>query len=150
MEYTVFLIGVRSRHVKAFMAPFSEGYKVKPYIYKKREEILAMDRQDPSMSDKEYIESLSVYSLMDEHGNMLSTSNPDTKWDHYTILYETSIAKLKRGFANGGDLIPFAVLNSKAEWYDRESEESWDETFYERFIKDRSDETVVSVVRCHL
>jgi hypothetical protein len=92
------------------LAPYDEAIEVEPYVYRTKEQIIKMCREykeqynsNPEKYDylshykdcvtdedlhKAYIEFHKKYEdeKFDEEGNELSTYNPDSKWDWWTIV----------------------------------------------------------------
>ena len=110
--------------------------------------------------------------MIDEDGNLLSTYNPNSKWDWYEIGGRWSKELINKegkntdiDYANQIDwdktLIPFAFVDPNGVWHDKgemgwwamvsnEKEQySWEEEF-KNFIKDLDDEVEVTVVDCHI
>lgn len=94
--------------VEKILAPYNENMEVEPYIYKTKAEIIAEGRaskEEYSHRDskdikdwmKPYLEAHTdgqLYRLeiegvakkdIDKNGNLLSTYNPNSKWDWYSI-----------------------------------------------------------------
>lgn len=86
-----------SKSLEDMMAPFCEGLPVNPYVYKTREEALkAVKHFLKAVATKETINEYSkmseteqirdYYGLdTDEDGNVLTTYNPNSKWDWFDI-----------------------------------------------------------------
>ena len=139
-HFTVAVITDSIEKLESMLAPYNENIEVKPYIDKTKEEIIneAKERQQRALKRKEDGKELDKYDLeyinaktdeelykcdiydddeYDENGNHLTTYNPDSKWDWYSIggrwrnllltkadnedcISETSLEDLINGGAN--------------------------------------------------
>lgn len=74
-HYSVLVVTKTDRisELEKLLAPFDESLEVAPYIYKTKEEL---DELDWITSEDD---------IFDEHGNLLTTYNPNSKWDWYSI-----------------------------------------------------------------
>ena len=110
--------------------------------------------------------------MVDEYGNLLSTYNPNSKWDWYEIggrwsreLINKEGKNTNTDYANQIDwdktLIPFAFVDPNGVWHEKgemgwwamvsneKEQDSWEEEF-KNFIKDLDDEVEVTIVDCHI
>lgn len=123
-HYTVMVITSDGDYETA-LEPFDENLVVEPYIYKTKEEIIEQIKQMKKRYDEEiakggtdtwfeehygnvnWNDDESIYSAyrkleedvdFDENGNELSTYNPNSKWDWYSLGGRwTGTLKLKEG-----------------------------------------------------
>jgi len=91
-HYTVLIIG---NNIEGKLIPYNENLIVKPYIYKRKGEIIATKRR--LEMDKDHFRKVTPMSYiefykywygdyeLDTYGNILTTYNPDSKWDWYEI-----------------------------------------------------------------
>lgn len=78
--------------VRELLDPYSENLEVEPYMAMTKEEALAeialYEEKYPeykTMTDEEKMEDWFGYRIFDEDGNPMSTYNPNSKWDWYSI-----------------------------------------------------------------
>lgn len=78
--------------VSELLAPYDENLEVESHVCKTKEEALAeiakYENDYPeykTMTDEEKIEDYFGISDFDEDGNLMTTYNPDSKWDWYSI-----------------------------------------------------------------
>lgn len=78
--------------VEELLAPYDENLEVESYVSRTKEEALEKiaqyEDQHPeykTMTDEEKIRDWFGYEDFDEDGNPLTTYNPDSKWDWYSI-----------------------------------------------------------------
>ena len=99
-HFTVLIIG---EDIEGKLAPYDEGLEVTPYISLKREELererkeMIEEAKNPpegtSIDYSVYKEGMSLVEFvrlyheqeLDKEGDMLTTYNPDSKWDWYEI-----------------------------------------------------------------
>ena len=74
------------------LAPYDENLEVEPYLYKTKEEALAViaEYEDDhpeykTLTDEEKIKRYFGVRYFDEDGNPMTTYNPNSKWDWYSI-----------------------------------------------------------------
>lgn len=88
-HFVVAVIHREDQSVDDLLAPYDESISVAPYIYKTKEEAIKYARENcPSCKDKTDEECYEYYSdgeETDEDGNILSTYNPNSKWDWYVV-----------------------------------------------------------------
>lgn len=110
--------------------------------------------------------------MIDEDGNLLSTYNPNSKWDWYEIggrwngeLINKEGKNTNIDYANqinwDETCIPFAFVEPNGVWHEKgemgwwamvsneKEQDSWKEEF-ENFVKDLDDEVEVTIVDCHI
>lgn len=82
MHYMVLVLG---RDVEDLLAPYNENIEVEPYVSMAFEEAKeeVSRRKGREVSDEEVREYYD--DEMDEDGNVMSTYNPKSKWDWYSI-----------------------------------------------------------------
>lgn len=142
-----FTVAVLTRHeqsIEDLLAPFDENIKVEPYIYRTKEDIIReakkkkedflqkMKSDDFELRSyhKEYLNCETdedFYAVesqyfeedeMDEDGNELSTYNPKSKWDWWTIGGRWSnLLKTKDGYYTDSCLISELDLTADEESY---------------------------------
>ena len=105
------------------------------------------------------------------NGDLLSTYNPNSKWDWYTIggrwnnyLKTLSGETTNEDYASEidwKDIIPFAFVTPIGEWHERgemgwwacvsngKNIEDWKSEFKE-FLDNLDEDTIVTVVDCHI
>ena len=105
-HFTVAVFTDGTKTVDELLAPFDENISVEPYIYKTKAQIIedAKEKKERYLKDlpsnvpnwmKAYIDAETDEELYqaefdedeqyDEEGNELSTYNPNSKWDWYSI-----------------------------------------------------------------
>lgn len=82
MHYKVLVLG---KNVEELLAPYDENLEVEPYVYKTMEEARAelVEYTAEEYTDEEVAKYFGA--KLDEDGNLLTTSNPNSKWDWYSI-----------------------------------------------------------------
>lgn len=99
-------VGFDSKYdFEELMDVYSEHRQVAPYIHLKKEEIMneAFMKERTSLykeagGDPEKFYSLYVEDeLLDREGNVLSTYNPNSRWDYYTVQEETTVGEILEG-----------------------------------------------------
>lgn len=124
-------------------------------------------------SDDEHYEYMKEYfddDMIDSNGNLLSTYNPDSKWDWYSFGGRWSgYLKLKNGEEVDDALVeevvfgdaPFAFVDTSGGWHERgemgwfgistndKEDDVWEKEFKD-YVQSISGETCVSVVDCHI
>ena len=125
-------------------------------------------------SDDECYEDVKQYfndDMIDENGNLLSTYNPDSKWDWYEVGGRwNNVLTTQNGTKTNEDLVseidwnetscPFAFIDPIGRWYEKgemgwwaivaneKDKDSWQEEF-KKAVKEYNDCTV-TVVDCHI
>lgn len=88
-HFVVAVIHREDQSVDDLLAPYDESISVAPYIRKTKEEAIKYARENyPSCKDKSDEECYKYYANgydTDEDGNIISTYNPNSKWDWYVI-----------------------------------------------------------------
>ena len=107
-HFTVAVITAKKEKLEEMLAPYDEGVEVEPYIERTKKEIiekarkwkedfLKKQKEGKKLSDWEfkyinaetdeelYQVEMDEYEQYDEDGNKLSTYNPDSKWDWYSV-----------------------------------------------------------------
>lgn len=119
--------------------------------------------------EKQYFDN----DMIDENGNLLSTYNPNSKWDWYDdnggrwsgCLINNAGRGVSSGNANEINWektsIPFAFVDPIGRWFERgkmgwwaivsdeKEHDNWDLEF-KNFLKTLDDDTLVTVVDCHI
>ena len=92
-HYAVAVIHRPNQSVEELLAPYSENLEVEPYIYKTKAEAVADVRNnDDEYKDKSddecwkrYIDGRGIKeNEIDADGNILTTYNPESRWDWWT------------------------------------------------------------------
>lgn len=95
-HFVVAVFTEQGQNIEDLLEPFDENLEVEPYVRFTKEEILkeideqcAIDedfaKTMQGLSDQEKISEWRGYELFDKNGNPLSTYNPNSKWDWYSI-----------------------------------------------------------------
>ena len=88
-HFCVAVIHREDQDVDELLAPYDESIRVAPYISRTKEEVIKYARENyPSFKDKTDEECYEYYSdgeETDEDGNIISTYNPNSKWDWYVV-----------------------------------------------------------------
>lgn len=86
-HYAVAVFHRPDQDVDDLLAPYDENMKVAPYVRFDRMEAIDWVRENytgyADKSDQECYDALAEDYEKDEKGNLLSTYNPDSKWDWY-------------------------------------------------------------------
>lgn len=102
-HFTVAVFSKGPGQYEELLAPYDEGLSVEPYIDYTREEAIEYVRNTfdgyADKSDDECYKFLADdYEHIDEHGNLLTTYNPKSKWDWYDVGGRwQGLLKLKSG-----------------------------------------------------
>ena len=189
-HFTVLIIG---DGIEAKLAPYAENLEVPPYIYQTRAE-LEQERkeikeeaknppQDSCMNYDKYTDKMSLAEFamayhdaeIDTKGNLLSTYNPNSKWDWYAIGgrwegmlttkegADTDQARLNMLNLDSKEFFTFAVITEDGAWHEKgemyffgnsseteEEAEEWKKMYYDRFIKHLPSEILLTVMDCHI
>lgn len=119
----------------------------------------------------EYMKNFYNENLIDENGNLLSIYNPNSKWDWYETggRWDGYLKTLSGEYTNEDyvneidwtDIIPFAFVTSDGEWHEKgemgwfatvsneKNENGWEEEF-QNYINNLDENTIVTVVDCHI
>lgn len=107
-HFTVAVITVDKNKIEEMLAPYSENLEVEPYIERTKKEIIEKakkrkedffkeQKEGKKLSDWQlkyinaetdeelYQAEIDEYEQYDEDGNELSTYNPNSKWDWYSV-----------------------------------------------------------------
>ena len=95
-HYTVAVFTKENQTVDEMLEPFDENLEVAPYVRVTKEEYLKeienycnkdveLQKKFSNLSEQEKIEKWTGYTNFDKHGNPLTTYNPNSKWDWYSI-----------------------------------------------------------------
>lgn len=89
-HYTVAVFHTEDQDVDELLAPFDENMRVEPYICLTREEAIDFARKNHEGFDEKTDEECWQFmaddageDMVDKDGNILSTYNPNSKWDWY-------------------------------------------------------------------
>ena len=197
-HFNCLVIHKEGQNIDELMAPYSEELEVKPYIeetkdecYKKYLQARRDIRNKPdSFFAKKHEEETDIIGMSfekfkkwywgkdrmwDKEGNLLTTYNPNSRWNYYTIggSWENLLPR-KRGTKCNSCLITevdwkkpikiYAIVTSDGKWHSRgkmlyfgisdETEEEakdWDLNFYDHFIKTHlNDKFFVTILDCHI
>lgn len=104
--------------------------------------------------------------MVKPNGDLLSTYNPNAKWDYYTIggawdkCLHTDKTQVNKAFAkkvNWEGCIPVAFITPTGEWHENNKEGWWTEEGkrnwkieFERFLSSLDEDIMVTVVDCHM
>ena len=139
-HYAVAVFHREDQDVNELLAPYDENIEVEPYIRYTRDEAIKEGKEryknEPNMTDADYYSQIaSMYDddMIDDDGNLLTTYNPDSKWDWYRIggrfcdLLETYATVLEwfDGYSDSAK-VKNIVFTTDKEMYDRYIEE-WDD-----------------------
>ena len=201
----------KSLSLEDMMAPYDEEVKVAPYVDLTKTEIInkVKEIQRRALEKETFLEGDSIIRSIssdeeyydyyrnewyedgwyDEDGNLLTTYNPNSKWDWYDVggrwngvlrikdefvyeelgevpvegeKYYTNSAPI--GHLDLTDFInTYAVVTPDGRWHEpgkmgwfgisyasKEDEASWDEGFYDRFIRNANPEWEITIVDCHI
>ena len=120
----------------------------------------------------EYEKSLYDDDMIDEDGNLLTTSNPNAKWDWYEEggrwhgnIVTKNGDNVNRCFVGNIDLektnSPFAIVTPEGEWIEKGqmgwwgmttnemSDEEWDKKFFE-YVSSLDKDISVVLIDCHI
>lgn len=107
-HFTVAVITDKIENLESMLAPYDEDIEVEPYISETKEQLIkkGKERKERALKQKEEGKELDKWDLRyinaqtdeelykeviyddetyDENGNLLSTYNPDSRWDWYSI-----------------------------------------------------------------
>lgn len=161
-------------------------YLKDPVSYEKKygdnkEHIKYLNKDFPKMlkwTDKQcYNDKAKWYKedgMVDEDGNLLSTYNPNAKWDWYEVggRWDGGIAMNLKNKKSGNECkvsqidmdkieTPYAFIAPNGNWIERgqmgwfgissndKAEKDWDKEFKE-FLKKQDESTIVTLVDCHI
>ena len=196
-HFTLLVIG---EDIEGKLAPYDENLEVTPYIgttkgdlVEERKEMIEEAKNPPkdtSIDYSVYKEGMSLAEFckayhdeeVDEEGNLLTTYNPESKWDWYEIggrwkgmLMEKSGEKRDQLRVN--QLHPdqkivnirdnlfytFAVITQDGVWHEMgkmgywacssetdEERDKWIKSYWDRFIKGLSEDTLLTVIDGHI
>lgn len=128
------------------------------------------------MTDEEHYQHYIRDSTTDENGNLLSTYNPNSKWDWYSIGGRWSnFLKLKNGLCADSALlsdvdfffdskdksfVTFAVILPDGTWHQRgdmgwwgvatDIKDDWYDTYKEKFLDTANSNWTITIVDCHI
>lgn len=163
-------------------SPLYKEYLLDPKAYKEKhnnlDHIKYLEEEFPKKlkwTDDECYEYMKAWyenDMVDKNGNLLSTYNPNSKWDWYEIggrwdgeLINREGKNTNIDYANQIDWdktgVPFAFIEPNGVWHEKgemgwwaivsneKEQDSWKEEF-ENFVKDLDDEVEVTIVDCHI
>jgi len=196
-HFSCLVIHKEEQNIDKLMAPYSEELKVEPYIretkdkcYKKYLQAQRDARNKPdSFFAKKQKEEANIIGMSfekfkkwywgenriwDKEENLLTTNNPNGRWDYFKIgrVWEDFLLKKDGARCNNclitevnwkKPIITYAVVTPNGEWHSRgkmlwwgigdETEKQgrdWDLNFYDRIIKPYlSNEFFVTILDCH-
>lgn len=107
-HYTLCTIGIKEEDLATFMERYSEHREVEPYISTTKKELLEMgeerirERRAPSeiTTPEEYYNFYTEGEILDEEGNLLSTYNPESRWDYYRVMESYTAKAIKELIRN--------------------------------------------------
>jgi len=130
-HYTVAVFTKEGQSVDCLLEPFDENIEVEPYVRRTKEEVLkeiekycdeneALRKKWLTLSDKEKMRIWAGYNDFDEDGNPLSTYNPNSKWDWYSVGGRwDNFLKTKNGEYVNECLVKDLDLTPNKEEYDK-------------------------------
>ena len=139
-HYAVAVFHREDQDINELLAPYDENIEVEPYIQYTRDEAIKEGKEryknEPNMTDADYYNQIaSMYDddMIDDDGNLLTTYNPDSKWDWYSIggrfsdLLETytTVSEWFAGYSDSAKVKNIDFAGSR-EIYD-ESIVEWDD-----------------------
>jgi len=197
-HFSCLVIHKEEQNIDELMAPYSVELKVKSYIRETKDECYkkylqakkdARNKPDSFFAEKQKEEANIIgmsfekfkkwywgkNRIWDKEGNLLTTYNPNSRWDYFTIgeTWEDLLLK-KNGTGYNSCLITevdwkkpimtYAVVTPDGKWHSRgkmfwwgisdETEEqgrNWDLNFYDHIIKPYlSNEFFVTILDCHI
>ncbi|MBA7647681.1 hypothetical protein ES703_55459 [subsurface metagenome] len=197
-HFNCLVIHKEEQNIDELMAPYSEELKIKPYIretkdkcYKKYLQARRDARDKPgSFFAKKQKEEADIIGMSferfkewywgegriwDKEGNLLTTYNPNSRWNYYTVggSWENLLPRKKGAKCNSclitevdwkKPIIIYAVVTPGGKWHSRgkmlyfgisdETEEKakdWKLNFYDHFIKTHlSSEFFGTILDCHI
>lgn len=130
-HYTVAVFTKEGQSVDCLLEPFDENIEVEPYVRRTKEEVLkeiekycdeneVLRKEYLTLSDKEKMRDWARYNDFDEDGNPLSTYNPNSKWDWYSVGGRwDNLLKTKNGEYVNECLVKDLDLTPNKEEYDK-------------------------------
>lgn len=130
-HYTVAVFTKENQSIEELLEPFYEGMEVEPYIYKTKEEVLneiekhcikneELKEKYSKLSDREKIADWNGWENLDGEDNLLSTYNPNSKWDWYEVGGRWSrLLKTKNGYNVDSCLVKDLDLTLDKEAYEK-------------------------------
>ncbi len=130
-HYTVAVFTKEGQSVDCLLEPFDENIEVEPYVRRTKEEVLkeiekycdeneALRKKWLTLSDKEKMRIWAGYNDFDEDSNPLSTYNPNSKWDWYSVGGRwDNFLKTKNGEYVNECLVKDLDLTPNKEEYDK-------------------------------
>lgn len=102
-HYSVLAIGFNSKDdFESAMEVYDENRTVAPYVSHTKEEIMSdafrsrFSEETINMTPEEFYEWYSKGETLDEKGNIITTYNPESRWDYYSIEKEMTVSELKK------------------------------------------------------
>lgn len=146
--------------------------------YRNEEHIRYLEEDFPKKlkwTDEECYEDMKKWydeEMIDADGNLLSTYNPNSKWDWYGVggrwngaLITKAGNHLNRALVKDVDWsktnIPFAFVDNIGKWFEKgemgwwgcvsnaKEEDAWNKEF-KKFLDNLSEDTLVTIVDCHI
>jgi len=197
-HFNCLVIHKRDQDIGELMAPYSEKLKVEPYIRETTEKCYkkylqakrdARNKPDSFFAKKQKGEANIIGMnfekfkkwfwgedrIWDKEGNLLTTYNPNSRWDYFKIgrVWEDFLLKEDGIGCNNclitevdwkKPIITYAVITPDGEWHSKgkmfwwgisdETEEqarNWELNFYDHIIKPYlSNEFFVTILDCHI
>ena len=196
-HFNCLVIHKGEQNIAELMAPYSEELKFKPYIRETKDKCYkkylqaqrdARNKSDSFFGGKQKEEANIIGMsfekfkrwywgedrIWDKEGNLLTTSNPNGRWDYFKIgrVWEDFLLKEDGTGCNSclitevnwkKPIITYAIVTPDGEWHSKgkmlwwgigdETEKQgrdWDLNFYDRIIKPYlSNEFFVTILDCH-
>lgn len=103
-HYSLLAIGFNDKtQFEKLMYAYDENLSVAPYVSHTKEEIMSdafrsrfKSEETINMTPEEFYEWYSKGGTLDENGNVLSTYNPESRWDYYDIEKRMTVKGLKK------------------------------------------------------
>lgn len=76
----------KKQSIHELLAPYDENIEVEPYIEATKAQLIQEKKQQREDGTDEELYQKAIEGIedrLDENGNLLSTYNPDSKWDWY-------------------------------------------------------------------
>lgn len=135
-KIAVIVDGHDEYEVDDILAPYSENLEVEPYIDMTREEFIEYVQNinkdfkdwEGLTHEERYQKYIETYDIMvDEDGNKLTTYNPNSKWDWYSIYNDESFAEFKKRLFKPLTRAEIKRCRKVWDWLNSDQEDSDDE-----------------------
>ena len=105
-HFSLMAVGFETQdEFEELMDCYSESHRVAPYIHFTKKEITSdefMKKYESLYKEAEgqperFYKLFTEDELLDRDGNVLSTYNPDSRWDYYTVSEKTTVGEILEG-----------------------------------------------------